>query len=358
MRILALVTDAFGGYGGIARYNCDLFTALAAGQGDNEILILPRVGQDRAIQVGANLTQQRPILARVPFAVRAVWQTLRWKPDVIYCGHVYHGPLAVWLAKLSGAKLVSQLHGTEVWIALPRRHLRPLQLSDLVLCVSRDTRARYAMQGDRCANSFVLANTVAPCFEPGDRRRARVRFAVEGDYVLLSVSRLDMRDVYKGHDRVIAAMPQLIDQGRANLVYLIAGEGADRMRLEQLAHQHSVAARVRFLGKVAEADLPELYRAADLFVLPSTGEGFGIVYLEAMACGTPTLGLDVGGTPDPLSDGELGALIPAEADLAAALAAAIASDPPGAAELSRAVKQRFGGDAFRQRVAQAFERLT
>ena len=357
MRILALVTDAFSGYGGIARYNCDLFTALAAGPGDNALLILPRIGDDRVIGLSANFSQQRPILKRVPYALRAVVQALRWKPDVIYCGHVYHGPLALLLSRLAGARLVSQLHGTEVWKPLPRRHLRPLQLSDQVLCVSRDTRARYAMQGDRCDNSFVLANTVAPCFETGDRRRARARFEVGSDYVLLSVSRLDTRDGYKGHDRVIEAMPRLIDRGRADLIYLIAGEGADRIRLEQLAQQHGVAERVRFLGKVAEADLPELYRAADLFVLPSTGEGFGIVYLEAMACGTPALGLDVGGTPDPLSDGELGALVPVEADLAAALAAAIASDPPEATELSAAVQARFGGDAFRQRVAQAFARL-
>ena len=358
MRILGLVTDAFGGYGGIAKYNCDLFNALAAISSDNEIMILPRIGEDRAIEVCANLTQKRPILTRIPFAVRAVQQALRWKPDVIYCGHVYHGPLAVLLAKISGAKLVSQLHGTEVWRSLSRRHLRPLQLSNLVLCVSRDTRARYAMQGSRCDNSFVLANTVSPAFELGDRSRARARYDVGASKVLLSVSRLDTRDGYKGHGRVIEAMPQLTDMGSTNVIYLIAGEGESRMRLEQLARQHGVAERVRFLGKVDQGDLPDLYRAADLFVLPSMGEGFGIVYLEAMACGTPALGLAIGGTADPLSDGELGILVPVDASLASAISAALARDKPDALELSQRVRERFGIDAFRKRVAQAFDLLT
>ena len=357
IRILALVTDAFSGYGGIARYNCDLFEALAAGSRDNEIMILPRIGADRQITVSANVKQQRPILARLPFAMRAIQQALRWKPDVIYCGHVYHGPLALLLAKISGAKLVSQLHGTEVWNPLPRRHLRPLQRSDLVLCVSRDTRARYASQGDRCDNSFVLANTVAAAFEPGDRLRARARFDVGSSHVLLSVSRLDTRDGYKGHDRVIEALRQVTDRAGAAVIYLIAGEGEDRTRLEQLARQIGVAERVRFLGKVDEAALPDLYLAADMLVLPSTGEGFGIVYLEAMACGTPALGMAIGGTPDPLGDGELGTLVSVDANFAQALSDAIASDKPDASELSQKVKKRFGADAFRKRVTQAFDRL-
>ena len=107
-----------------------------------------------------------------------------------------------------------------------------------------------------------------------------------------------------------------------------------------------------------EADLPDLYRAADLFVLPSTGEGFGIVYLEAMACGTPALGLAIGGAPDPLSDGELGTLIPVDANIASAISAALAREKPDPFELSRRVRERFGIEAFRKRVAHAVDRLT
>ena len=357
MRVLALVTDAFGGYGGIARYNADLFDALAAGSANHEILVLPRIGEDRVFEMRGNLRQLRPVLARIPFAMRAMRHALRWKPDIVYCGHIYHGPLAVLLAKLTGAKLVSQLHGTEVWKSLPRRHLRPLQLSDLVLCVSRDTKARYAMQADGCRNSFVLANTVAPAFKPGDRQHARKQYDLGTSLAMLSVSRLDTRDGYKGHDRVIAALPQLGRETGTEVVYLIAGEGEDRTRLERLARQYGVAEQVRFLGRVSEANLPDLYRAADLLVLPSTGEGFGIVYLEALACGTPALGLAIGGVSDPLSDGELGTLVPADGELVPAIVAALSSEKPDPWELSGSVRARFGIDAFSKRVAQAFDRL-
>ena len=358
MRILALVTDAFGGYGGIARYNCDLINALAAISPDVEITIQPRIGPERPMQVTAKIRQSGPIMSRVLFGIAATLQAIRSKPDVIFCGHIYHGPLALFLAKITGAKLVSQLHGTEVWQTLGWLHLQPLLRSSLVFCVSRDTMARYARQAGTADNCFVLANTVGPAFTTGDRAAAQDQFGVTGHCVLLSVARLDTRDGYKGQDRVIAALPKLRSPRGEPITYLIAGIGEDRGRLEQIAAQHGVTGQVRFLGKVHEADLPDLYRAADLFVLPSTGEGFGIVYLEAMACGTPALGLAVGGVADPLGDGALGRLLPAEADIFDGLQDLLLSAKPEPAELSRMVRAQFGLEAFQLRVSQAIARMT
>jgi hypothetical protein len=86
-------------------------------------------------------------------------------------------------------------------------------------------------------------------------------------------------------------------------------QGDDRARLEDLAQRAGVAERVRFLGAVSQQYLAESYSMADVFVMPSTGEGFGIVFLEAMASGTPTLGLNAAGASDPLADGELGTVV-------------------------------------------------
>jgi phosphatidylinositol alpha-1,6-mannosyltransferase len=91
--------------------------------------------------------------------------------------------------------------------------------------------------------------------------------------------------------------------------------------------------------------------------MPSTGEGFGIAYIEAMACGTPALGLNVGGARDALADGELGTVIAEEDDLAAAIARLLCMPKPDPDALSQAVRARFGLAAFRAEIDMALERL-
>jgi phosphatidyl-myo-inositol dimannoside synthase len=349
MKVLALVTDAFGGYGGIAEYNRSFLSALSQVTHVTDVHVMPRIAPDEVRLAAPHLMQDNPVQGRLAYALHAARTVLRLRPDVIYCGHLYHGPLAAMLARLSGARLVSQLHGTEIWRGIAPRHLKPLVTSDKVLAVSRDTQNRYrqcaAQIGD---NSLVIPNTFDPRYVPGDRTLARQQFRLSDEIVIVTVARLDTREGYKGHDRVIAALPALRAHGR-NVVYLVAGTGDDRPRLEGLARAQGVADHVRFLGKVPHDALPDLYRAADLFALPSTGEGFGIVYLEAMACGTPAIGLNVGGAPDALGDGELGWCVPPE-QFPEALMIALDAPRPDAAQLHDAVQARYGQAAFRARV--------
>ena len=143
--------------------------------------------------------------------------------------------------------------------------------------------------------------------------------------MLLTVGRMDSRERYKGHDLVIQALPQLVAAGH-DVIYVVLGDGDDVGRLKTIALGLGVADRVRFMGEVGPDILVDAYRMADLFVMPSTGEGFGIAFIEAMACGTPALGLGVCGARDAFGDGELGTMTP-EAELPAAIARCLKPKP-------------------------------
>ena len=173
--------------------------------------------------------------------------------------------------------------------------------------------------------------------------------------MLLTVGRMASCERYKGHDHVIAAIPDLVRRG-LDTVYLIIGESVDRARLEGIARKVGVAERVRFLGAVDQERLVAAYRMADLFLMPSAGEGFGIAFLEAMASGTPALGFDVAGARDALVEGELGTLISEEDDLPDAIARFLAKKPDPTA-LSQAVRARFGREVFQAQVNLALQRL-
>jgi phosphatidyl-myo-inositol dimannoside synthase len=351
---LALVTDAYGGHGGIAQYNRDFCGAL--GECGAAVTVAPRHAPDR-VRVPPGVKQTPARRGKIAYAVSVLWTALRERVDVVFCGHLHLAPLARLIARLKGAKLILQMHGIEAWSRPSRMRRFAAERADLVLCVSRYTRAHVlgwaAIPPER---AIVVPNTVGDAFSPGDGARLRETLGLDGELVLLTVGRMDTRERYKGHDRVIAALPSLMTLGH-NVTYLIIGEGDDRRRLEADARDLGVTERVRFLGAIDAQILVEAYRAADLFVMPSTGEGFGIAFLEAMASGTPALGLAVGGACDALADGELGTAVSEMGDLGAAIARLLNLSKPDPRGLSTATRARFGRGAFVDRVSAVFERL-
>lgn len=355
-RMLALVTDAFGGYGGIAQYNRDFLTAAALSELFSEITVLPRLAPLPSGTVPKKVVQLAAAKSRLAYALRAVRVATQLRPEIIFNAHIYHGSLALALARLTGARLISQVHGTEVWDGISAPCRRALEESDLVLAVSRDTRARLLSAINIAPEKVaVLGNTVGDEFTPGDRDEARGRFQLGEEFAILTVSRLDEHDGYKGHDRIIRLLPELRRGGR-KVTYLIAGSGPDRDRLMKLAADLHLEAEVRFLGMVPAGHLPDLYRAADLFALPSTGEGFGIVFLEAMCCGTPAIGVSVGGVPDALGDGTLGICVsPEQFDQALIAELELASERD--TSLPDRVRQRYGREQFSSALAARLETL-
>lgn len=351
--MLALVSDAFGGRGGIAQYNRDFLSAVASSPVISDIEILPRYTA-ASFTLPPKTYQAGPGQSRIAFIVRAFRMALSKKPDIIFCGHINLAPLAAVVARLCGARMVVQTHGIDAWDQPRDIYRKAVEKADLVLCVSRYTRARVlswaAIAPERVV---VLPNTVGQAFTPGDASDLRRKWKLDGKRILLTVARIEARERYKGHERVISALLNL----PRDIVYVVLGEGNDLERIKDLAYQRGVGERVYFKHGVDLETLIAAYRMADLYVMPSVGEGFGIAFLEAMASGTPALGLNVAGAPDALGDGTLGAMASAE-NFPSVLAGFFSQAPPDKEKLSTAVTERFGHSLFVTRVHSALDQMS
>jgi glycosyltransferase involved in cell wall biosynthesis len=147
--------------------------------------------------------------------------------------------------------------------------------------------------------AVVLPGVDLDRFTPADRAAARARLGLpEHAKVVASVRRLVPR---MGLDTLLQSVARLEPEACADLVVLIAGDGPERPALERQAVELGIGGRIRFVGRLADDELVDLYRAANLCVVPSRAlEGFGLVVLEALACGTPVLATDVGGLAEAL----------------------------------------------------------
>jgi len=124
----------------------------------------------------------------------------------------------------------------------------------------------------------------------------------------MTLGRLDSYERYKGFDVIIELLPKL-SEIIPNLAYLIVGEGSDRERLEQKVRSLNLQEQVIFTGFISEAKKADHYCLADVYVMPSKGEGFGFVFLEAMACGIPVVASKVDGSCEAVRNGLLGIIV-------------------------------------------------
>src|SRR5262245_5274502 len=133
LRVLALVTDAFGGHGGIAQFNRDFLRSLA-GCG-RDLIVLPRVGTAALNQLPCGVHQLPPVKGRLAYSAAALRIVTSRRFDVLFCGHLFMAPLAAALAKLVGLPLWVQVHGIEAWQNLSLLHRRSLEAATLVTSV-------------------------------------------------------------------------------------------------------------------------------------------------------------------------------------------------------------------------------
>ena len=275
--------------------------------------------------------------SKVRMAARFAWTFLRHRPDVLLVGHVLLWPLAVVAALLSPrTRIVLFVHGTDVWGKRGRGPVSWMErwavqhFMHRIVSVSRYTAKVmadvYGLESDRFAilpnATDIRPDGMAP---PAGPLRPPRR--------LITVTRLSAKDMYKGCNKVILAVDRLRHEF-PDLEYWIVGDGPLRAELAAMTERLGLARHVHLLGRLSDSALHDRYSEADIFVMPSTGEGFGIVFLEAWQHGLPVVCGNADASPEVVQHEVSGLTV----------------DPHSVEDLIAALRRLIDGPALAQRL--------
>lgn len=304
---LFLLTEAFHRPGGIQTHNRTQLQALVRCLPDEPLTALALNDTEEDVDKPEWQGLRRRAYSRVRwrFALGSMAAVWRQQPHRVILGHRNFLPLAPLFRPLApGAQRWLLTYGIEAQPRLTGLEWFCLASCERVFAISPYTSETFTAAG--CQQRIDLW----PCSLPHDWPLPEpVPPRLAPPYRLLTVSRLAPPDRYKGIDDVIRATARLRAAG-LDVRLDIVGDGEDRGRLERLADTARVGSWVTFHGSLDDTRLRARYAACDAFVLPSGAEGFGIVYLEAMAFARPVVAADAGGTPFVVRPGESGWLIP------------------------------------------------
>jgi glycosyltransferase involved in cell wall biosynthesis len=339
MRLLFLYLRGFSLTGGIEKFNRSFLkalhelsvdgiwdaTAISSHDTTTDEKYFPR---NRFRGLGGN---------KLAFSLTAIKAAL--KNDVLVIGHMNLAIIGCLIKLIKPSiKLVVVTHGIEVWKTHTGFRKQLLEKATLILSVSQFTKDKIVANNPQVSAQkiFIFPNTIDPyfnapkVFEKPNYLLNRYKLAKETE-LLITVTRLSFSEKYKGYDNTIVVIKQLVQEGR-NIHYLICGKAddAEKNRIEQLIHQLGLEQHVTLAGFIKDEELIDHYLLGDIFVLPSKKEGFGIVFIEALACGLSVIAGSKDGSVDALMNGKLGILI----------------DPDSSDELEKAVHLSLGQQIY------------
>lgn len=235
------------------------------------------------------------------------------KPDIIHAHYIFPTGFMAWLAKLVTKKpLIITAHGSDVqlglrggiWHSLVKFTLNK---ADFIIAVSNDLKNKieneFLISSDKLSIIDCGVNTDVFC--PTDKKTAKEKLGIplEGSTILFVGNLIEI----KGVNFLIEALNEIYKEEKINCI--VIGDGPQKDKLKEQVRGLSLKDNVIFEGYKDYKELPIWYSAADIFVLPSLREGFGLVALEAMACGTPVVVSNVGGLPEFVTENYNGWLI-------------------------------------------------
>lgn len=311
MRILLLTTDSYGGHGGIALYNRDIAQALSEISEVSEVIILARMQPLPVEEIPEKVTFVCKSVGSKWNYINALFTVSRGGFDLIICGHVNLLPIAIILNIWLRTSISLLVYGIDVW-APPYRFARQwISKVNSIWSISKITCIRMNEWLENSKQQCILLPNAIHLdkYQLTDKPTHLVdKYNLESKKVIMTLARLSSHERYKGIDEIIEILPDLVKQ-ESKIKYIVVGDGDDKSRLEEKVKRLNLEKYVIFTGFVEEQEKPQYFSLADVFAMPGKGEGFGFVFLEAMASGVPVVGSKVDGSREALREGLLGELV-------------------------------------------------
>ena len=364
-KILFLYLDSFSNTGGIEKFNRCFLKALQELNNESEFY-------SNAYSMYDSICDEKYFSTtffkgfsgkKILFVLNSIIHSFKF--DTIILGHINLALIGIIIKKINPkAKIILITHGIEVWQEQKGTKKMVLQYADEVFAVSHFTKNKMLATNSYLeANKIkIFPNTIDPYFQfPTQFNKPDYllkRYGIDKHTkVLLTVTRLANSEQYKGYDFVIEALPQILNKNNSTVIkYLIGGKGQteELNRIENLIQQYNVQEQVQLLGFIKDEELIDHYLLADVFAMPSKKEGFGIVFIEAAACGCKVIAGNKDGSVDALQNGALGTLINPDSvqELEQAILENINSNHHHPATLQQKVVSSFGFPVFKERLKQ------
>lgn len=360
-----VLTPSLKTLGGVQSYTRSLVGGLTAILGATGVRVVAVPAEPTLRSDGTSALSSS---AKLRFLLSAFVTALRRRPDLIVCTHLGTAPAAQLIQKFSGIRYWLVLHGIEVWGDLPAAKQRALRGAQRYLVLTRFTLDAVNRRHNLGSPAYSI---LPPPFAIASRSsEASGPFAQVdlGRPVVLTVGRLAISERYKGHDLMLQAWPAVLRRV-PHAVYWIVGDGDDRARLEARSRELGIADSVRFAGVLSSNDLNACYDACSVFAMPARtelnaavprGEGFGIVFLEAMAHGKPVVAPSDGAPAEFIRSLEHGLLVNSEnpSEIAEAIVFLL-NDPERAQQMGQCAKnfvlREFSDGKFNARLREALQ---
>ncbi len=238
------------------------------------------------------------------------------KSDVVLLSHINLLPVGWLIKKVSPkTKLILIAHGIEIWSPLKPHVLKMLNCCDKILSVSEYTKGKiietHKIPSNKC---YVLNNCLDPYLPLPKKQndidlRKRYGFTPDNE-IIFTLTRISTEERYKGYDKVIEALA-LLQNNHPNAKYLISGsyDKIEKAKIDKQIERLGLQGKVVLSGFISETELAAHFNLADVYIMPSKKEGFGLVFIEAMFYSLPVIAGNADGSTDALLNGELGMLV-------------------------------------------------